>query len=78
MPSLGRRVSSVQLRVGAQFRNDRSRTSVQAGVISQPRPGQHWGLRPFRLHVPMRRDPEHPPSPLGYSGTSHFGLQALK
>jgi hypothetical protein len=25
----------------------RSRTSVQAGVISQPRPGQHWGLRPF-------------------------------
>ena len=26
---------------------DRSRTSVQAGVISQPRPGQHRGLRPF-------------------------------
>jgi hypothetical protein len=25
----------------------RSRASAQAGVISQPRPGQHWGLRPF-------------------------------
>ena len=28
-------------------RKHRSRTSVQAGVISQPRPGQHRGLRPF-------------------------------
>jgi hypothetical protein len=26
-------------------RKDRSRTSVQAGVISPPRPGQHRGLR---------------------------------
>ena len=41
---------------GLQIQNDRSRTSVQAGVISQPSPGQHWGLRPFRLHVPMHRD----------------------
>ena len=31
---------------GLQFQNRRSRTSVQAGVISQPRPGQHRGLRP--------------------------------
>jgi hypothetical protein len=30
-------------------KHHRSRTSVQAGVISQPRPGQHWGLRPFDL-----------------------------
>ena len=29
-----------------QYR-DRSRTSVQAGIISQPHPGQHRGLRPF-------------------------------
>jgi hypothetical protein len=27
----------------------RSRASAQAGLIRQPRPGQHWGLRPFRL-----------------------------
>jgi hypothetical protein len=32
---------------GLQIQNDRSRTGVQAGVISQPSPGQHWGLRPF-------------------------------
>jgi len=32
---------------GLQIQNGRSRTSVQAGVISQPSPGQHWGLRPF-------------------------------
>jgi len=32
---------------GLQIQNDRSRTSVQAGVISQPGPGQHRGLRPF-------------------------------
>jgi len=32
---------------GLQFQNRRSRTSVQAGVISQPGPGQHRGLRPF-------------------------------
>jgi len=32
---------------GLQIQNGRSRTSVQAGVISQPSPGQHWGLRPI-------------------------------
>ncbi len=43
-------VSSVQLKSQSPTKRheyrDRSRTSVQAGVISQPRPGQHRGLRP--------------------------------
>ena len=53
MHSFGMGASSVQFRVGApnsewwQRTSNRRRTSVQAGVISQPRPGQHWGLRPF-------------------------------
>ena len=47
MHSLGKRTSSCNSGWGLQFRNRRSRTSVQAGVISQPGPGQHRGLRPF-------------------------------
>ena len=46
MRSLGKRISLVQFRVRAPFRN---RASVQAGIISQLRRGQHSGLRPFRL-----------------------------
>ena len=48
MPSLGKRISPVQLRVRDPFRN---RASAQAGFISQLRRGQHSGLRPFRLHA---------------------------
>ena len=34
----------------------RSRASVQAGLIRQPRPGQHWGLRPvFALRATTRQ-----------------------
>ena len=51
MHSLGKRISSVQLRVGAPFlvtvRKFRSRASAQAGFISPLCPGQHWRLRPF-------------------------------
>jgi len=51
MHSLGKRISSVQFRVGAPVlqtvRKDRSRASAQAGFIRPPCPGQHWGLRPF-------------------------------
>ena len=58
MHSLGKRISPVQLRVGAPFlvtvHNDRSRASAQAGFISPLRPGQHWGLRPsFGLQALM-------------------------
>ena len=47
MHSFGMGAGSVQFRVELHIQDNRSRTSVQAGVISQPRPGQHWGLRPF-------------------------------
>jgi hypothetical protein len=54
MHSLGKRTSSVQFRVGAPFFRDRSRASAQAGVISQPCPGQHWGLRGISMQATMR------------------------
>ena len=41
MPSLGKRISPVQLRVRDPFRN---RASAQAGFISQLRRGQHSGI----------------------------------
>ena len=44
MPSLGKRTSPVQFRVGAPFR---SRASAQVGFISPLCPGQHRRLRPF-------------------------------
>ena len=44
MRSLGKRISPVQFRVRAPFRN---RASAQAGIISQLSRGQHSGLRPF-------------------------------
>jgi hypothetical protein len=53
MHSLGKRIQlGATPGEGSSFRmvavrKHRSRTSVQAGVISQPRPGQHRGLRPF-------------------------------
>ena len=50
MPSLGKRISPVQLRVRAPFlavRKDRSRASAQVGFISPLCPGPHRRLRPF-------------------------------
>ena len=48
MHLLGKQASLVQFRVGAPFpQSKRSRASAQAGFISPPRPGQHWGLRPL-------------------------------
>ena len=44
MPSLGKRTSPVQFRVGTPFR---SRASAQVGFISPLCPGQHRRLRPF-------------------------------
>jgi len=35
----------------------RSRTSVQAGVISQPRPGQHRGLRGISMPTTLKTLP---------------------
>jgi hypothetical protein len=51
MHSFGMGVSSVQFRVRAPFFKDRSRASAQVSFISPLCPGQHRGLRPFRLHA---------------------------
>jgi len=54
-------VSSVQLKSQSQTKRDqyrdRSRTSVQAGVISPPRPGQHRGLRGISMPAPTKEPP---------------------
>lgn len=55
MRSLGKRFSSVQLRVRAPtkvvVRKHRSRASAQVGFISPLCPGLHRRLRPFCLHA---------------------------
>jgi len=69
MHSFGMGASSVQFRVGApnsewwQRASNRRRTSVQAGVISQPSPGQHWGLRSAFTRRATADRPFSPPCP---------------